>query len=92
MARRKIAPGPNQLAFWGVAALVALGTNLGPRVVRDLERCTRRGTSRTGSAPRLTCENVNPNALGVKGSRVQILSARRHRGFPQVNAYGGPFF
>ena len=90
VARRMHAPGPNQLAFWTVAELVILGTVWGPHVKHDLERRSRRGTSFDTPTPRLTCGNTNSNALGVKGSQVQILSARRQSGFSQLRGCENP--
>jgi hypothetical protein len=55
----------------------SLGTIWGPHVIRDLERRTRRSTSRNTMTPCLTCPNGYFNVLGVKGSQVRILSARR---------------
>ena len=57
--------------------VVILGTIWGPHVTRDLEQRDYRDTSRGTRAPRLSCENGYCADLGVKGSQVQILSARR---------------
>jgi hypothetical protein len=62
-------PGANQH--------VILGTVWGPHVMRNREQRARRGTSFDTRTPRLSCGNGYPSGLGVKGSQVQILSARR---------------
>jgi hypothetical protein len=79
MVRRKHPVSPNQLAFWTPAELVVLGTIWGPHVTRDHEQRDHGDTSRSTCVPRLTCANGNIAGLGVKGSQVQILSARPAR-------------
>jgi hypothetical protein len=75
--RKKFPPGANQLALWTVTELVILGTVWGPHVMRDHERQVRWGTSFDTQSPRLSCGNDYLAGLGVKGSQVRILSARR---------------
>ena len=65
---------PNQLTLWTRAEL---GTTWGPHAVRDHERAACQRTSRDLVQLALTCGNGYSNVLGVKGSQVQILSARR---------------
>ncbi|MGA6092773.1 hypothetical protein ATK36_6326 [Amycolatopsis sulphurea] len=64
---------PNQLTLWTRAEL---GTTWGPHVVRDHERAAGHRTSDDLVQLALTCGNRYSNVLGVKGSQVQILSAR----------------
>jgi hypothetical protein len=77
MRATKTDVGPNQLALWTAAELVILGTVWGPHVMRDHEQPARRYTSLDALAPCLICGNGYRAGLGVKGSQVQILSARR---------------
>jgi hypothetical protein len=80
--RRKHPSGPNQLALWPVAELVILGAVWGPHVMRDHAQRPQLSTSLDTRARVLTCGNGSHCVLGVKGSQVQILSARRHARSP----------
>jgi hypothetical protein len=77
--RRKHPPGPNQLVLWTTAELVILGAVWGPHVMRDHAQRPRPDASLDTRARVLSCGNSNSGVLGVKGSQVQILSARRRR-------------